>query len=96
MRKSYILVFGDTTGTKDQLKEILNKMNTIITWRTDMPHSFYLVSANTAQEIYDDLIAVKGKEGRFLISEVSDNSQGLLPKDSWYFIQNKKLKPKDI
>ena len=35
-----------------------------------------------------------GPRGRFLITEVTDNTYGWLPKDTWYLLKNKRLRPK--
>ena len=48
MTKSYLLVFSDKTGTKDEVKLALNKMTKVKTWRTDMPNCFYVISDNSA------------------------------------------------
>jgi hypothetical protein len=33
------------------------------------------------------------KVGRFLLSEVGENRQGLLPKETWYLLGNKRRQP---
>lgn len=95
MTKSYLLVFSDKTGTKDELKLALNKMTKVKTWRTDMPNCFYVISDNSAQELYEEFTSIRGTSGRFLFAETSSNRQGLLPSDTWYLLKNKKLKPKE-
>lgn len=94
MRKSYLMTYSATLGTRDQIKEWLNEMPEVITWRTDLPNCFYIVSTHTAQQLFNALQRVAGKKGRFLISEVTSNKQGLLPSDTWYLLNNKQLKPK--
>lgn len=96
MNKSYLLVFsGNSSEMKDEIKETLNKMKLIKTWRTDMSNCFYIISEGTAQELYKEFESIRGKKGRFLFVEASPNRQGLLTPDTWYFLQNKKHKPKE-
>lgn len=95
MSKAYLLIFGDTAGNKDDVKKALNEMKKVKTWRTDMPHCFYVISDSSAQELYEEFISINGSKGRFIFAETIGNRQGLLPSDSWYLLRNKKLKPKE-
>ena len=95
MTKSYLLVFSDKTGSRDDIKEALNQMTKVKTWRTDMPNCFYVISDSSAQELYEEFTSIRGTNGRFLFAETASNRQGLLPPDSWYLLKNKKLKPKE-
>jgi len=94
MRKAYVLIYSATLGTSAQVKAWLNAMPEVLTWRTDLPNCFYIISTNSAQELYNGLEKVAGKRGRFLISEVTSNKQGLLTSESWYLLNNKQHKPK--
>ncbi len=92
-RKAYLLVYSDVFVAREQMKEWANSEPAVITWRYDLPNSFYLISEKSAQELSDSLMKRFGKI-RFLITEVSGNRQGYLPKDSWYLFRNKKLREK--
>lgn len=94
MRKVYLFIFNDEVGTREELKGFLNIMSTVITWRYDIPHSFYVISENTAAELYDEFVELNGTKGRFMFVECTENSQGQMLKDSWYFFNNKKQRPK--
>jgi hypothetical protein len=93
MLKAYLLVFSSIP--KDEVKDTLNKMTNIKTWRTDMANCFYVISESSAQELYEQFIAIRGSKGRFIFIEASDNRQGMLTGDTWYLLRNKKSKPKD-
>jgi hypothetical protein len=94
MKKVYLMVYGDTTGTRETIKTWANESALVLTWRIDMPHSIYLVSESTASELSADLAKKTNNSRRFLIVEISDNRQGWLPTDTWYFLKNKAVKPK--
>jgi hypothetical protein len=88
MRKAYLLVYSNSLGTREKVKNVLDKTNKVIHWRYDLPNSFYLVSEFTASQI-SDVIRAKLGNGRFIITEISDNKQGWLPKASWDLIKTK-------
>lgn len=94
MRKAYILVYSDNLGSRAQVKECIDNISEVITWRYDMPNSFYLISENSADEIARAIHEYTGKT-KFLVSEITSNKQGWLSKDTWYLINNKKHRPKD-
>ena len=89
MKRAYIFVYNDEVGTQEEVKNVLDKMPLIYTWRYDMPNMFYLVSSASADEISDQFQDFHGTEGRFIFLEYTDNSQGLLLGDSWYLLDNK-------
>jgi hypothetical protein len=95
MRKSYLLVYSDSLGTRDEIKDCLNNMPEIIHWRYDIPQCFYIVSEEDATVIANKLRELRGNKGRFIISEITVNRQGWLPRQSWYLINNKKHMSKD-
>jgi len=94
MRKLYLLIYNDFMGDRELLKRWADNSSIVITWRYDLPHCFYLVSEASASELSEDLKSILGAKGKFLITEVSENRQGWLPADTWYFLRNKKTKPK--
>lgn len=89
MKKAYLLVYSDSLGSRNAVKECLSAIESVITWRYDMPNCFYIISERTAAEIYIEIKGYLGN-GRFLITEISDNRQGRLTRDSWNFIKFKK------
>ena len=91
MRKSYMLIYSDSLGSRDEVKDCLNSLSEVLTWRYDMPNSFYIVSDYTANQIAKSIQDSIGN-GRFLVTEISSNKQGWLPPESWYLINEKKHK----
>ena len=94
MKKAYLLVFSDTMGDHSSFKSWANSSSLVDTWRYDLPHCFYLVSEASASELDEDLKDFFGIEGHYLITEISENRQGRLPKDTWYFFRFKRVKSK--
>ena len=94
MKRSYLLIYNDALGTREQVKNAVDAAPMIITWRYDIPHAFYLVSESSAHEIADHLYGALG-DGRLVVTEIGDNYWGRTHKDTWYFIKNKKVKPKE-
>ncbi len=93
MKKVYLLAYSDALGTREQVKDALNSMSIIETWRYDIPNMFYLVSESAASDISDAIYTALGS-GRFVISEIGANYSGRGVKDTWYFIRNKRVRPK--
>ena len=84
--KLYLLVYASTLGTREEVKNCLDSIPEILRWRTDLPSSFYLSSTKTADELVDLIIKRRGKQGRFVISEITLNTQGWLQPDTWAFL----------
>ena len=94
MKKIYLLIYNDTLGTREQVKNAVDSAPMINTWRYDIPHAFYLVSESSAKEIANHLQSTLG-DGRLIVTEIGENYWGRTHKDTWYFIKNKKVKPKE-
>ena len=93
MRKAYLLLFSDAIGGKEKIREWLNSEDSIIHWRTDLPSMFYVISEVIATDLAQSLSIFIGGKGRFLFSEIGENRQGRLPKETWYLLQNKRRQP---
>jgi hypothetical protein len=89
MRKAYLLVYSDATGGREALRSWANRESAVIHWRYDMPHSMYLISESTAADLAKSLTLAVGRRGRFLITEISDNRQGFLPRETWELLRKK-------
>ena len=89
MTRAYLLVFSRLLGTKDEVREALNTIPEVVTWRRDFPQVFYLLSDADSQTLAR-AIKERFPKGRFLVSEIAGNKYGWLPKDSWSFINQKK------
>jgi hypothetical protein len=93
MRKAYLLVFSEATGGKEKIREWLNGEDLVLHWRTDLPSMFYVISEASAADLSQSLSNYIDRKGRFLFSEVGENRQGLLPKETWYLLRNKRRQP---
>jgi len=94
MRKAYLFVYDDGVGTREQLKNVLNAMRRVATWRFDIPNCFYVISESSAQELYDEFVSLNGSKGRFMFIETSTNRQGLMLSETWHLLTHKQHKPK--
>lgn len=95
MRKAYLLVYSEATGSREKLKEWANSEPMVVTWRYDLPNCFYIISEASAQELSNSLRNFTNDNGRFIFSEIHQNRYGWLPSSSWYLLTNKTHKPKD-
>lgn len=86
MKRSYLLIYSDRLGTREEIKEFLDRRSEILNWRYDLPHAFYLVSNLSAEELYEIIQSYNQERGLFLISEVGENTQGWLPAKSWMLL----------
>ena len=93
MRKCYLLTHSSLVAPYQQMKKVLSSIPEVLTWRTDIPNCFYLVSEADANALVALIREKTGKNGRFIVSEITDNRNGWLTKESWYFINNKRAKP---
>ena len=94
MRKAYLLAYSDAKVTRAQITNFLNASSLIITWRYDMPNSYYLISEHSAAEI-SAALREQLVPFRHLLVEINENYAGWLLSDSWYLIKQKKIKPKE-
>jgi hypothetical protein len=88
MKMAYLLVYNDALGSREDVKRCLNGMKEVITWRFDIPHSFYIISEADARTLGESIRERIGK-GRFLIAEITQNKYGWLPPETWYLLNNK-------
>lgn len=88
-RRAYLLIYSGGVGTREEVRDYLDNLPEILNWRYDVPHAFYLISECNADEITNLILRFSKGEGRFLVSEVVDNSQGLLPRGAWRFLNEK-------
>ncbi len=95
MKSLFILLYGDKVGSREVVKEAVDACPHIITWRYDLPHSFYLVSESNAKTIALWL-REKIPSGQFTVIK-ADTSDfwGWGHKATWYLFRNKKHMPKD-
>ena len=86
MKRTYLLIYSDKLGTREEIRAFLDKKSEILNWRYDLPHTFYLVSDLSAEELYEVIQSHNQERGFFLIGEVGQNTQGWLPAESWVLL----------
>ncbi|UCB57277.1 MAG: hypothetical protein JSV30_01455 [Candidatus Omnitrophota bacterium] len=92
MKKAYLLTFSNSLGTQEEVKECLDTISAVEIWRYDMLNAFYIISEDNAERIFNQIKRHFNNNGRFIIAEITDNSQGWLTNKSWYLIENKEIK----
>lgn len=87
-RKLYLVILAailDRQAVIDHLSTLANTSG----WFYNMPNSFFIKSSLSADEL-SEAIQDKFKRPRHFITEISENRQGILPKDHWdLFYKNK-------
>lgn len=88
MRKTYIFVYSNALGSREEVRQIVDSIQEIVNWIYGIPNCFFIQSNRTADELVD---LIKGKfpgDGKmFFVSEITDNRQGYLSQDLWKFIK---------
>ncbi|WP_196435166.1 hypothetical protein [Methylomonas sp. LL1] len=97
MKNSYIFIYNRSLGTKEEVRDFVNSCESIITWRSELSNTFFIVSELSAYKIYDLVAEYFGEgKGEFLICKYDENnSQGLLNERSWHLLNNNELPPKE-
>ena len=86
---NYILVFSDSVGDKDQVKEFIDSRPEILNWYLCMSNAIFIRSKYTADQLSEMFREFTGDKGRFLILDVDTDRQGWLPKKAWSFMKAK-------
>ena len=89
MRRAYLFVYNPKVGSREAVKDVLDGMQCVHTWRFDIPNCFYVVSDYSAQELFDEFVRHNGSEGRFMFIEASTNRQGMMLRDTWHLLGHK-------
>lgn len=88
-RCAYLLIYSSGVGTREDICDFIDSQPEILNWRCDIPHTFYLISESDADELAERILNYTGGDGRFLITEVTENSQGWLQRGAWRFLNEK-------
>lgn len=88
-RRAYLFVYAADLGTREELRDFLEELPEVLNWRYDLPNTFYLVSESTASELAGKIR--QAGRGRFVVTEIPENSNGWLPRRSWEVITDKAL-----
>lgn len=89
MTRLYLLVYSNLFGDREFVKKILDDLPEVIKWRYDIPNCFYFTSHKSARELMHLFLEHKpSREGRFLITEINKNFEGMLSPKTWDFFDN--------
>ena len=90
MTWAYLVVFNNSLGSQDEVRELLDSMSEVTYWYSCLPHCIFFTCTLGANDIADRFYARFGKSrgNRFLITEVHDDRQGWLPEKAWNLFTN--------
>ena len=86
-KRTYLLVYAADLGDREDVRDHLDDMPEVLHWRYDLPNAFYLVSDVSAEELANKIKPLGN--GRFIVTEITKNSEGWLPLRSWEIIVKK-------
>ena len=89
MKHAYLFIYNDSVGTREQVREFIDKRQEISNWRCDLPNMFYLISEKSAGELYEIIQEFNKERGLFLVCEAGQNRQGWLPEETWTLLREK-------
>lgn len=92
MRHLFLLTYGDEVGTREEVKAALDRNPLVITWRYDLPHSFYLVADVGAKQLATS-IRESLPNGRFVVTLADQDYWGWNSDETWYLFEKKSHKP---
>jgi hypothetical protein len=87
--KNYLLVFDETLEESEEIEEILNAIQDIVDWRSDLPFAYYIKSDKNAECLSDQVTRLCPAEMAFIITEITSNSSGSLEPAAWDFMASK-------
>ncbi len=83
----YLFVFSRFMGTADDVEQLLDRIDEIEDYRRLFSNCF-LIRSDESASVLHQRIKESAPNRRFLISEVSSNRQGWLPRRLWEFIHH--------
>lgn len=83
----YLLVYSVAFGERQEVKDFFSSSSFVNSWRYDLPNSIYLASDELASTLGNH-IRERFRDARFILTEISSNREGWLPKETWDFIHD--------
>lgn len=84
---NYIIVFSDSVGKSDQVKEFVDSRDEVINWYLCMSNAIFVRSWESSEGLSDMLREFTKDKGRFIVLDVDTDRQGWLPKKAWSFMK---------
>ena len=95
-RHSYVFVYANALGTREELIDFFNQLPGIAAWRYEIPNCFYIVADLTAEQLAHGANGRFGGRGYFLYVQYNFlNSEGWLPQPSWSILNEQKIMETD-
>lgn len=83
---TYLLAVDNDFGTDEEVEAILDSIEAIDDWRSDLPRAYYVRSPKEASWISDEIKRRCPPDARFIVSEITDNSDGFVSPETWDFV----------
>lgn len=88
MKRAYLLIFNGHFGTFPHVQKLLNQIPEILDWRYELPNTFIVISEVSANDLFKRFTGMN-RFSRLLISEISENRQGLMSPEAWKLMNDK-------
>ena len=85
---SYILVYSDRLGTREEVTGFLDSSSRVTYWYYCLPNCIFFTSTLGAVALAELVQEQFGKGAMFLISEIHEDRQGWLPPTAWHLFRN--------
>ena len=86
---NYIIVFSDSVGDKDDVKEFINSRTEFSDWYLCMSNAIFVRAKHDAKQITAIFREFTEDIGRFIVLDVDTDRSGWLPKKAWAFMKEK-------
>ena len=87
---TYLLVYNEAVGTRDEVKSFLNSRPEILNWYYCLPNTFFVVSNKTATGLQQVMREFTKDKGWFLILDTNADCDGWMPRKAWDFVKTPK------
>lgn len=85
---NYILVFSDSVGSREDVKDFINSRDEIITWYLCMSNAIFIRSKLAATSLQKVFREFTNDKGRFIILDCDTDRNGWLPTKAWQFMRD--------
>ena len=84
---SYVLVFSDSVGTREEVRNFIKSRQEVVTWYLCMSNAIFFRSYKTATELQGMFREFTRDKGRFVILDCDTDRNGWLPRSAWGFLR---------
>jgi len=84
---NYILVFSDSVGTADAVKDFIDSRAEVTTWYRCMTNAIFIRSELSATQLGVLFRRFSPEKGRFIVLDCSTDKNGWLPPEAWKFMK---------